>query len=780
MKTLNYKEIYYTSSECSIINHSAGIGVRTHSEGMDSNEAVSIAEKCVFGYSVDDKRTLSFEQIQANPKVVYDYAPTYMFQKLTLDNGAVKYVFGRTVYIGIDYGYFCNRNQAMRTGTNYFTHLLVFDEMPPVTVWLEFEKQGVFAPVDYTCSPDNNELTALMTGNPTLLAPKSIECAEDGECTLNKEFAYCVMALLQSYYNAANNKDESLRKILIKAPAAMTAELISKIAVLPQALVADKTFVSNYMQGYGVPDDFNVAFVNEYNTNEIYESNHICIDFFNASTTNVDENYLYKKVLELTEEGDLATIKKLINYYMTLDLTQELNYEFMYNLFIAVESDRDVVLQEVSQDFVRQLSGVKLSNAQETRLWEKVNLAINGGLTSTKGAMIHQAIAAVGYLLPEYKHKLNVSQESRKWITNILFCENSYLSKIVTANNVETVIWLLDRTLIASDEAFYKSLKQSQDALVWTKMLGFYYSNNLILNIDSIIENILTSDLQKKDGLVKFLYPVDKCRNELLSYILGHANRIPELKEIVKDICLSSRDERFSLILQHCKNDTNVVRILAPVVVEYYGKLIDEEYNSGMRSLLSLVEKISVEVFNLMDAAELFDKYIDHCMENPVEDDKDVIYSLLHSNIRMNGTTSDKILVLNNLFNNETPQKVDMKILLLAHKMDKDIDYIKGVYEAWLKTQPTASDIRNYVKSATNLSSGVIEELVLSTWNSRIRVIRDQRDEYVLIISDNSGWKSKDKKAFIKSCKEKDLALHLMESEKITKKIIRKILNLLK
>ena len=104
MKTLNYKEIYYTSSECSIINHSAGIGVRTHSEGMDSNEAVSIAEKCVFGYSVDDKRTLSFEQIQANPKVVYDYAPTYMFQKLTLDNGSVKYVFGRTVYIGIDYG----------------------------------------------------------------------------------------------------------------------------------------------------------------------------------------------------------------------------------------------------------------------------------------------------------------------------------------------------------------------------------------------------------------------------------------------------------------------------------------------------------------------------------------------------------------------------------------------------------------------------------------------------------------------------------------------------
>ena len=157
MKTLNYKEIYYTSSERSIITHSAGIGIRTYTIGMDSHEASTIAEKCVFGYNLDDGRKLTFEQIQQNPRIVYDYSPTYIYHKVTLDSGSIKYILGRTIYLGIDYGYFCNRNEAMRTGTNYFTHLLIFDEMPPISVLAEIDRKNVFVPIDYTCSTLSGE-----------------------------------------------------------------------------------------------------------------------------------------------------------------------------------------------------------------------------------------------------------------------------------------------------------------------------------------------------------------------------------------------------------------------------------------------------------------------------------------------------------------------------------------------------------------------------------------------------------------------------------------------
>lgn len=782
MKTLNYKEIYYTSSERSIITHSAGIGIRTYTNGMDSHETSTIAEKCVFGYSLDDSRKLTFEQIQQNPRIVYDYPPTYIYHKVTLDSGSIKYVLGRTIYLGIDYGYFCNRNEAMRTGTNYFTHLLIFDEMPPISVLAEIDRKSVFTPIDYTCTPDNVELRTLLTGEPQLLSPKSIQCETSCEYKIDTEFAYCVIGFLQSYYNIINNKEDSLKKIIIKSPAKQTPELIKRMSLLPQLLIGEKTFLSNYMQGYGVPDDFNMVFVNEFNKNELYEKNHICIDLFNKTTTNINDNYIYRKILELGGENDNITILKLVNYYLGLDLTKELNYQFLYNLFIAIESNKEILLQDISQDFINQVNNVHLSSVQELALWEKINSTINCGLTSKKGSEINQAINIVGYVLSTNRSKLKITPESSTWITNVVFGENSYLSKIVNNGNIDIVIALVDRAKILSDSAFYNALKQSQDTVVWAYFIQFYYADSLKLNIESVIENVIQSDLKKqeKKDLIKRLYPIDRCQNELLSYILNHTYRIPELIDIVKTICLNSREERFSLILKHSNNAPNIIKALSPIVLSYYGKQIDEDSNIGMKNLLSFIDKVSADVFNTMGLTELFDKYIRMSMENPLKETKKNINTLLSFNVKIDQNTSEQITVLNNLFDNEIPKRVDVNVLFTAHKMNKSADYIRDLYEAWLKTQPTSKDLREYIKGVDYLSSDMIEEIILAIWESRIRVIRENREDYVLIISDNSRWNNRDKKSFIKTCKDENLVRHLTDSDKLMKKIIRKFLNLFK
>lgn len=782
MKTLNYKEIYYTSSERSIITHSAGIGIRTYTIGMDSHEASTIAEKCVFGYNLDDGRKLTFEQIQQNPRIVYDYSPTYIYHKVTLDSGSVKYVLGRTIYLGIDYGYFCNRNEAMRTGTNYFTHLLIFDEIPPVSIWAELSRKNVFVPGDYTCSPENAELKSLLTGDPQLLSSQSIQCETTCEYSIDTEFAYCVIGFLQSYYNTINNKEDSLKKIIIKVPAAKTFELIKRMALLPQLLIGEKTFLSNYMQGYGVPDDFNMIFVNEFNKNELYENNHICVDLFNKTTTNIDDNYIYKKILELGDEGDHITVQKLINYYLGLDVSKELNYQFLYNLFIAIESDKDILLSDISQDFINQLNNVQLSSTQATELWKKINSAINCGLTSKKGSEINQAINVVGYILPTKTKHLKITQESSVWITNVIFGENSYLSKIVNNGNVDIILALVDRTRILSDNVFYSALKQSQDTMIWAKFIQFYYVNNLNSNIEYVVESILSSDIRKqeKEDLVKHLYPTDKCQNELLTYVLNHTCRIPELIEIVKTICLNSREERFSLILKHSNYDASIIKTLSPVVLSYYGKQIDAEANAGMKNLLSFIDKVSVDIFNMMGLTELFDKYIKISMDNPVKDTKKVLNNLLSYNLKIDRNTSEQIAILKSLFDNEIPRRVDVNILFTAHKMDKSADYIRDLYEVWLKTQPTSKELRDYIKGVEYLPSDVIEEIILATWESRTRMVRGNREDYVLIIYDNSKWKSRDKKLFIKSCKDKDLVRHLTNSDKLINRIIRKISNIFK
>ena len=82
MEKISYQEIYYTSSEKGVFSGNAGFGVRTCTEGMDSLDVDKIIELCSTGYAVYNDRVLDMDRIQANPDVVYEYPPTYLYPKL--------------------------------------------------------------------------------------------------------------------------------------------------------------------------------------------------------------------------------------------------------------------------------------------------------------------------------------------------------------------------------------------------------------------------------------------------------------------------------------------------------------------------------------------------------------------------------------------------------------------------------------------------------------------------------------------------------------------------
>ena len=134
-----------------------------------------------------------------------------------------------------------------------------------------------------------------------------------------------------------------------------------------------------------------------------------------------------------------------------------LEYDGLFN----VSDLKCLIKKRISKDFINQVNNVQLSSVQELELWKKINGTINCGLTSKKGSEINQAINIVGYVLPSNRRNLKITQESSTWITNVIFGENSYLSKIVNKDNFEIVMALVDRTKILSDNAFYNALKQS-------------------------------------------------------------------------------------------------------------------------------------------------------------------------------------------------------------------------------------------------------------------------------------------------------------------------------
>ncbi len=777
METIDCKEIYYASTEHSIITGYAGFGVRTYTEGMQVDEVTEIVEKCAPGYSVETDRMLTFEQISQNPRTVYDYAPAYAFRRVDLTSGGTRYVLSRTVYIGIDYGYFCKRDGAMRTGANYFAHLLVFDRLPSCKLFANIGNDGMFVPRDYTCSPDNKELQSLLTGEPQLLPTRRLQ-GNDNAIPITVDFARCITAMLQAYCNSKRSTDPALCKIIIKAPESTTPVLVRSLSELPDELVTGKRFTTNYMQGYGVPDEYDMVFVNEHNERELYEDSHVCVNLFDGTSRNIDDNYIYSKIIELTAAGEDATLKKLVAYYLKSNPAKEHDYNFEYNMFLATESSKNISLDDLSGEFIGKICNAGLDAKQTTLLWEKINAAVNNGLTSSRGLEINKAIAAAGYILQQCGQHLQLTPESRKWITDtIVFGDPSYLDKVTTAGSIDVLLHILDRNLITSEERFFASLSLSHDITVWKKLLHFYFDPALDSNITSIIGHIMQWGVpdEVKIDLIKELFPVERCGNLLYDYILEHTGETGVLIDIVRRLCLNSREERFSAILKHSNNDPAVITVLSPLVAEYYINMVTRDPGSGIKALLAFIDAVSAPVFNSMSASRIIDSYADACMKNPAGCERELLERLTAANISISHEAAEKIATATSLIDGTVPPVVDCNILLTANRMGKDAGYIKLLYEAWLKLSPSKKEVAAYASQATGMTPQVIGEIILSTWQSPMRTIRDDREAYVLAIADNAKWRNDDRKAFIKSCQDKTLAKYLSDSDKFFTKLTRKL-----
>ena len=783
METIDCKEIYYASTEHSAITGYAGFGVRTYTRGMNPEEVTEIVEKCAPGYGVDADRMLTFEQISGNPRAVYDYAPAYAFKRVELAAGGVRYVLSRTVYIGIDYGYFCGRNGAMRTGANYFAHLLVFDSLPPVGLLAVIGGEGLFVPRDYTCSPDNPELQALLTGEPQLLPPRSLQWGGTEAVGDAVHVARCATALLQAYVNSKRGTDPALCKIIVKAPDSATPALLRGLSALPAVLIEGKRFTTNYMQGYGVPDEYDMVFVNEHNERELYEDSHVCVNLFDGTARNIDDNFIYRKLVELAAEGDTATMLQLVGHFLRLDFTHELDYAFEYNIFLVAETSKEVSLDDLTDEFISKVCALHLASEADAQLWKKINAAVNRGLTSSRGIEINKAIAVAGCIMRSGGgRRLLVAPESIKWMTgSVLFGSPSYLGKVVNPGNLDVVMSIIDRNLVPSEDSFFDALNQTDSTAVWGRMLRFYYGGGIDECIGAIINRIMQwpAPAATRQELIGELFPVERYGNDLYGYILAHIEQISDLAGTVRAVCLSADKERFSAILKQSGNDVAVAGVLSPIVAEYFGRMVARDPGSGIKALLAFIDEATVPVFNGMaEAGRVIDAYADACIGNPAGCDRHVISRLLPpSEIAVGREAAAKLATAASLIDGTVPAAVDRSILLAAHRMGKDAAYIRQLYEAWLKLAPSRKEVAEYAAKAAGMPAACIAGIISATWESPVRAIRADRENYVLAIADNVKWGSTDRKAFIAACPDKALAKHLAGADKFFTKLTRKLFN---
>lgn len=304
MKSIKFNEIIECSSQQSILSGQAGFGIRTITEGFNPELARKICDEISCAYEVDIAEQVTTEQITTDPSCVIQYPRTLKYQVVKNDDGKELYVIACATYVGIDYGYFCNIESARRAGSNYIADILVFDEKPTAGLFQALIEQKIFRPIDNTCTPTNPELQELLTGEPSYLSPREVEVKETSEAipAINEQTALVAMALLQTKINQDLGKDNGLINIVFQAQEAKVPSILQSIGTLPNDLVSDKYFHTNFLQGYGMPNGYRMMFLNEHNKEQVYIENYVYLNLDENKFINLDtDNFYFGKIKELPQ-----------------------------------------------------------------------------------------------------------------------------------------------------------------------------------------------------------------------------------------------------------------------------------------------------------------------------------------------------------------------------------------------------------------------------------------------------------------------------------------------
>lgn len=782
MEKFSYQEIYYTSSEKCIFSGNAGFGVRSCTEGMDSLEVDKIIESCSTGYAVYNDRILDMDRIQANPDVVYEYPPTYIYRTVVLNDGSTRFVMGRTIYIGIDYGYFKGVDAYNRTGTNYFTHFLVFRQEPPVSLIEKLVSSSVYVPHNYSCSPYNEELKTLLTGTSLFLPPKSIDVElVEQRNTLPKDIGLFVIGIIQMLKNQTFSSEVDIpRKMYVKCPGNRVEDCFTALQLFPDSVSGSIHYITNYMQGYGIPDGYDIAFVNEFNEVELYEDNYVTVDLFTGETKNVFYNYLINRIAHLIKQQDGKNATQLIGFYLGLGDLLDSEYELYYNVFLGTVSDLGISLEDLTELTIRNLPNIQLNPTQSTRFWTKVNKALTDGLASTHGKDFLLAVDKVKEIIQVCPDKVKIKEDSICYITNILFSGRGNFGKIANDNNITTLLQLVNKDLIPSEDLFLSSISESSSIKVWKECISYFY-NGHYEGDSKILMTIVESPLSENitNELFETLYPLSKYADTLFEFFKNNPSYISRAKDTVSALVKFYGKNRFPDFVWLGHLEPELTKIVAPIILEYFQDEVNRNVNNTACELFAFLENVGAEQIAELNLWPIIKTLADKYLKEPLKEIKMFLSELEELGIPCQGQMDDEVNALICLSTHEVPHDVNISFLEAVFRCyPNDNPYIEQVFSAWTRNVDDFNKdalgpfITNNKKS---INDSLIASIIIIIWNNTSPDVKQDREALILSVIDNYEWDRTKVEDFGLRCEDKELKDFLYKTNSIFNKLMRKI-----
>lgn len=488
MKTFYYEQLTGGSTQKSIITGMAGFGVRTKSEGLTDAQAEELFTRSYVNYRVPTAIMATEEMITANPDMSSVYPPLYTFSKVALSSGEDRYVVARTIYVGIDYGYFAGLDGARRAGSNYIVHALVFDEMPPVAVIVEAIRRQLFMPHNTICSPSNQDICDMLLGDPQPLPSGNIDIDEEATlpADISDDAVWLAIALLQAHANGRKGDENLMKEVMVKIPSERVEALVASLAWMPSEITSGLLFQANPMLTAGVIDGMKMVIVNEKNDTNTNDEFYVTIDLLGPEpkSHNINSSILYDKMRVAAANGDPQLFVKIMRMVAALDPSADNDEQLLYTILVLASTDAPVVLADIDESLLSRILATPLTSEQSEVLWAKINDAVRDAFAD------------------------DAPETDKSRALDIIV----YLSK--SAPNLLTV----DVTeLFSDDEQLYAALNTNRNIKTWEQIIRLYFDSRLSLSLTQVATGIMQSPVADHCALASALFPFDRMADDWIA-----------------------------------------------------------------------------------------------------------------------------------------------------------------------------------------------------------------------------------------------------------------------
>lgn len=783
MKSIKFNEIIECSSQQSILSGQAGFGIRTITEGFNPELARKICDEISCAYEVDIAEQVTTEQITTDPSCVTQYPRTLKYQVVKNDDGKELYVIACATYVGIDYGYFCNIESARRAGSNYIADILVFDEKPTAGLFQALIEQKIFRPIDNTCTPTNPELQELLTGEPSYLSPREVEVKETSEAipAINEQTALVAMALLQTKINQDLGKDNGLINIVFQAQEAKVPSILQSIGTLPNDLVSDKYFHTNFLQGYGMPNGYRMMFLNEHNKEQVYIENYVYLNLDENKFMNLDtDNFYFGKIKEAAAANNYALFYNLVNYLFRLSVQADTDYKFLYNLFIATETDKKLSIDELTEDFFTKAKKANLPSDK----WQRFVVSVNNTLDETiqkenlgakADANCHAAMKVITYLYNNWKEVLHLNENSLQGLTNLWHLDGT-LARYANEFGIDIIQYI--NTKDNNPEAFIEAIKKVDNPDYWERFIKeqmkAFKENNVPHGItnDIIIDTILASAVADKNALIARFYPISSAEGTLISYVESHPNKMGNLEPTIKSLCLGDKLPLMIQLLKVCNFDGQGMQVMKQIIQNYFTGLFKESKEPQMKNAIEKLVELTRNVttannVKALDIPHYVSIYTDYLEKYPKAADKQSIEYFLKNDItkrEIEVNDANRIEFIVNLLDKDSDYMGTYRELLIARRLGCPMQEVRLKIVEKLFTDKAKKHEKLNLSYIKEYFTDKYSEIPSEKTKEESKLVLDRLwdtfkgdphicEEATPAIIEAAKWTSKDRKEYLEKCK---------------------------